>query len=138
MDDIYHNKILIMNRTQIYIKVWIMIMLLFLSIFILFGFFHPINTYKTYLGYVRKDVDSYVVLYLKDFEIPTFKAVSILNNIEIINISEEYYLINDSNYYMVSIKTNLKKEDLINNNIINVIIKYPPTTLFKSLKKGLV
>ena len=56
---------------------------------------------------------------------------------EIESISEDYYIIDGSNYYEIIITMNLNDTYKINNNILNLKFEKEKTTIYKLIKEGI-
>lgn len=130
----------IMNKkTSPSIIVWIMLLIIFFLIFLIISFNYRYSIYETYLGYVKNDN---LVLYVKNDKLDSLCSLNLLIGNEkfdfkIIDISDEYYLVNNDNYYQVIIEVKLKEEWLIENNILNIVFEKPKTTIYEQIKKGL-
>lgn len=108
------------------------------SYFIFFYHYHP---YQIVNGYVQKlDSEYIVLLYLSKEDIASFHENKIIKDdvleYEVIDISQDYYVIEENLYYMVRLKMPLEEEEKINNNIIEIVLEKPLTTFWQKLKKG--
>lgn len=141
--DIFNNSAIILKRKRpSYIFVYVLIMMVCICIFISLSVLYNYHRYLNYLGRVVINDDEYVIkILIKEDEIPFLKGHTLtINNqeekYEIINISDEYRVDEKyRKYYEVTIKSKIDDKLIINNNIINLYIKLPKTTLFKEVKK---
>ena len=136
------NKSLVVNKkSSLLVVIWLLsLIILFISFFIVFKYYR-FNTYETSLGYVKKIEDDYkIVTYLKKFDkLKNYNII--LDNktyeFEIESISEDYYIIDGSNYYEIIITMNLNDTYKINNNILNLKFEKEKTTIYKLIKEGI-
>lgn len=141
IDTLLKPSYLLKRKTSKAIIVFITLSLVMIigAIFMLFMYkYHP---YKIENGYVQKKDDEYLlVLYLSPDDMASFQENKLLLDeevsYEIVDISRDYYVINNELYYMLSLKVPLQESDKIDNNIVNVIIEKPKTTLWREIKKG--
>lgn len=130
------------KKTSNIIKIWILFLLIGAVITFLIALNY--NYYKSYkyIGYVKKVEDFRLCVYVKENKVSSFNdsKLFIENNeysYDVVSISEDYYLVDGDNYYLLELKVSLDDKYLINNNILNIVIKAEKTTLLKELKKGL-
>jgi len=142
--DIVNNFPYIINRkTSQSIIIWIMLLLLFFLIFLIIAFNYKYSNYETYLGYVIKNESEYnIVLYVEKNKINSLYNCKLLIekeafNFKIKSISKDYYIISNTNYYEVILDINLKENWKIENNILNITLEKPKTTIYKQIKKGI-
>lgn len=131
--------ILINEKNNNIIKIWLMIILLLLTIIISVSLFYEYKIIKIHQATVVSQNDNYFLnIYLKDEELVKFnqKKIYIDNKAvdkKIIFISSEYILTELGKFRLVTIETNIKEIDRINNNIIEIKIHERNTTIMKEL-----
>ena len=109
----------------------------------LISFTYKYHIYDSYLGYIKKiDNSFYTIIYVPQNEINDLSESDLLvdkkeYSFKIINISEEYYTINNNLCYQVILDFNLSEKYLIENNIIEINFRKEKTTIFKEIKKGI-
>ena len=138
--DIYNTDIILNKKSKVYIIIWIMFLVLFLSLLLLICVFYRFYEYETYLGYVRKNEDYKLVLYLKDFSKLNSYELYLENEkleFSIYSISSDYYIIDGSNYYEIVLNVNLPNIYKIDNNILKLKMKKEETTYLKKIKEEL-
>ena len=139
--DIFNLPSNILNKkTNIYIIMWNILLLLFISILILVIIFYEFYEYETCLGYVKKIDDYKVVVYLKDFSKINEYELYLDDEVilfDVYSISSDYYIINNENYYEIILNVELKDIYKIENNILNLKFKKNKTTYFNKIKKGI-
>jgi len=138
--DVFNTPDNILNKkSNIYIIIWCLLLIVFLVISLLIIIFYRFYEYETCLGYVKK-LDNYkVVLYLKDFsKLNDYELYLEDDKLEfnIYSISSEYYIIDNEKYYEIILDVELKDLYKIDNNIINLKIKKEQTTYLEKIKKG--
>ena len=146
--DMFYNSEIILRRKSFKIKYYIISM--FTVIVVLFIFissfkYHP---YINLNAIIQKDNNGYYLrtLILEE-QINNINTTSLIINgdkykYKIKNISEEYILDEKYNkYYEVLLETKIDSKLVINNNIIDISIEQPKTTLLKQIikkiKKGM-
>lgn len=141
---IFNNFSYIINKkTSIAIIVWILFLIVGLTLFLLISFTYKYHIYDSYLGYIKKiDNSFYTIIYVPQNEISDLSESDLLvdkkeYSFKIINISEEYYTINNNLCYQVILDFNLSEKYLIENNIIEIYLKKEKTTIFNEIKKGI-
>ena len=139
---IFNNFSYIINKkTSIAIIVWILFLIVGLTLFLLISFTYKYHIYDSYLGYIKKiDNSFYTIIYVPQNEISDLSESDLLvdkkeYSFKIINISEEYYAINNNLCYQVILDFNLSEKYLIENNIIEINFKKEKTTIFNEIKK---
>lgn len=143
MVDIYSNKYFLNNRKCNIVTVWIMLLIMFFLIFLNIAINYEYKSCEKYLGYIKKIDDSFnLVIYVLEEDLSEIYKYSLLVNslsydFSIYSISNEYYIIENKNYYEVVLKVKLDEKLLIENNIVNVVFEKDTTTLYKEFKKGL-
>ena len=139
--DVFNESLNILNKkSNLYIIIWLFLLLLFLVISISIIIFYKFYEYETFLGYVRKIDDYKIVVYLKEFsKLNDYELYLEDEKLEfsIYSISEDYYIINNENYYEIVLSVNLKDVYKIENNILNLKIKKEQTTYLKKIMKGI-
>lgn len=141
---IFNNFSYIINKkTSIAIIVWILFLIVGLTLFLLISFTYKYYIYDSYLGYIKKiDNSFYTIIYVPQNEISDLSESDLLvdkkeYSFKIINISEEYYTINNNLCYQVILDFNLSEKYLIENNIIEINFRKEKTTIFNEIKKGI-
>ena len=141
---IFNNFSYIINKkTSIAIIVWILFLIVGLTLFLLISFTYKYHIYDSYLGYIKKiDNSFYTIIYVPQNEISDLSESDLVvdkkeYSFKIINISEEYYTINNNLCYQVILDFNLSEKYLIENNIIEINFRKEKTTIFKEIKKGI-
>jgi len=143
MIDIVDNKYFLNNKKDNIVITWIMLLIIFLLIFLNIAFNYKYEICDKYVGYVKKIEDEFkVVLYVLESEVSNLNKSSLLvdslkYDFSIDSISYEYYIIENEKYYEVILYVKLDDSYLIDNNIINVVIKKDVTTLYNEFKKGM-
>ncbi len=146
---IFDNSSLILEKKRpLYIISYLTIILIATLFILLIGSLYKYNPYKNYLGrIIINEDDFYINLLMEEEEIPFLNDSLIINNknykSKIINISDTAYIgENTKKYYEVTLESNIDDNLIIQNNIIQINIKLPKTTLLKELvkniKKGLI
>lgn len=142
-EEIMDSSIVLKKKTSISILIFIFILAIFFIIFLLLIINYKYNIYSHYLGYITgQDENYYISLYVADSKIEYFMDSDlILDKIEkeykILEISEDYYLLDNTRYHLIILESNLDDKYKIENNIINLTIRLEETTLLKQIKKGL-
>lgn len=141
---IFNNFSYILNKkTSKSIIIWILFLIIGSLIFLIIAFNYKFNLYENYNGYIKKNDDSYyTIIYLEESKINEVLKYDLLVDkvkyeYEILDISEDYYLVLEKPYYQVTLKIDLNDKLLIDNNIINIVFEKPKTTIFQEIKKGL-
>lgn len=125
------------------VKLWLIIVLL-LMIILYISLFHKYKIFKTYQATVIHQNDNYYLnLYLTDQQLIKFnyKTMYIDNKLvskKIISISSDYILTELGKFRLVTLDTNINKDDKINNNLIEIKIHERNTTIMKELIDKLV
>ena len=126
------------KQTPKLIKYWLIIIII--SLIIIFVILLKYKYYKcfNYVGYVKKVENFLVYIYVKEENISSINDSKIfIDNKEysfnVMNISDDYYLVDNDNYYLMELDIPLEPKYLINNNIINIIVKEKQTTLLKEI-----
>lgn len=139
--NVIHNTSTILQRkTSLALRIWLILLVTCLIVFLIIAFKFNYCKYDTYLGTVKKSEDTYnVLIYVKN--IMDLKGNLLIDkqkyDYQIKSISSDYYLVDNSNYYQVELSLSLKNEWLIENNILEIVFEKPATTLFKQMKEGL-
>lgn len=142
--DIYNNSSVIMlKKVPVKIISWITILLVFLIFILVFGILFTYNKYEKCIGIVR---GNNIVLELSPDKINKIKDGLYIDNkkydFEIKEISNDYIIIDNKNYYEIVLNINLEDKYKIDNNILEIYIELEKTTLLKEifnfLKKGLM
>ncbi|MDD2434869.1 MAG: hypothetical protein PHO63_01290 [Bacilli bacterium] len=141
--DVFNNSAIILKRKRpSYLVAYMVILIIFISSLVLISLFYNYHRYLHYSGrLVIIDSKYYLEMFIKEDDIPFLNnhilmidqkevEYQIIKISDIYNIDEKY-----QKYYEVNIQTKLNGKQIINNNIINLSFKLPPTTLFKELKK---
>lgn len=138
--DIYNTDIILNKKSNVYTIIWIIFLVIFLSLSLLICIFYRFYEYETCLGYVRKNEDYKLILYLKDFSKLNSYELYLENEkleFSIYSISSDYYIIDGSNYYEIVLNVNLPNIYKIDNNILKLKIKKEETTYLKKVKEEL-
>ena len=128
--DIYNNSAIILNnKIPSFINSWIIILIIFSSLFIVISFI-PFNIYSTYNGIViENDKKFYISLKLEKSDFPITKN----NKLYIKDKNYKYEILSiEDNDVLISLK--LKDDIKINNNIVVINILKNRTTLYKIIK----
>jgi len=133
---------IILTKTASFIKYYIVILMFILLTLFSIVIFYQYHKYENYFGYIGKEGDYYIGLYLEDNAISKLASnVLLIDNQEFkydkIDISSEYYIENNNKYRLVKLYGNIDKKYLIINNIVNIKVQKPKTTLLKQIKKGM-
>ena len=142
--DIFNNSPIILNRkTSSSVKIWILFLTLGLIVFIFIASFYKYHLYSSALAHVKKiNSEYYLVTYIKEDMISNMYKYSLLIENErfkfkVVNISEEYYLVDNKNCYEVILEVTLKEQWKIENNILNIAFQQDKTTILQETKKGI-
>ena len=141
---IHNNYSYIINKkTSKAIILWLLFLIISFIIFIIIALNYEYHIYNSYFGYIKKIDDSfYTIIYVKKDKISELsESILFVDDLEydfeIFSISDEYFVNDNELYYEVILNLDLKEKYLIENNIINVILKNNKTTIYQELKKGL-
>lgn len=141
---IHNNYTYIINKTTSKaIIIWLLFLITSFILFIIISLNYEYNIYNSYFGYIKKIDDSfYTIIYVPKDKINELSENILLvddlkYDFEIFSISDEYFVNDNEICYEVKLKINLKEKYLIENNIINVMLKNGKTTIYQELKKGL-
>ena len=141
--DIIDNKYFLNNKKDNIVITWIMLLIIFFLIFLNIAFNYKYNKFDKYLGYIKKiDEEFKVVMYVLESEVSNLSKSSLLvgslkYDFSIDSISSEYYIIENEKYYEVILDVELSDSYLIENNIINVVLKKDVITIYNEFKKGM-
>jgi len=120
-----------------------MLLIIFFLIFLNIAFNYKYEISDKYVGYIKKIEDEFkVVLYVLESEVSNLSKSSLLvdslkYDFSIDSISHEYYIIENEKYYEVILDVELSDSYLIENNIINIVMKKDVTTIYNEFKKGM-
>ena len=122
--DIYNNSSVIMlKKVPVKIISWITILIVFLIFILVFGTFFTYNKYEKCIGMVR---ENNIVLELSPDKINKIKDRLYIDNkkynFEIKEISKDYIIIDNKNYYEIVLNINLEDKYKIDNNILEIYI----------------
>ena len=137
------SSIVIEARTSKVISVFIYSLVIALILFLIVAIKYKFYLYEHYLGYViKRDDNYYVSLYVEDNKIPGFKDIIIIVDNEevdykILEISKEYYFLDNKKYHVIVLEMKIKEEQKIENNVINLKFKLEETNLINQIKKGM-
>lgn len=140
---INHNEAYILSqKSPKSVVVFYCLSIVLLTIFGYIYFNYNYDKCYDYIGIVKKDDNYNLYIYVKEVEVSYLHESKLLIDkkeyeFSINEISDEFYLINNSNYYLVKLNLNLDAKYLINNNILNIVIKSYQTTLYQEFRKGL-
>lgn len=141
---IHNNYSYIINKkTSKVIILWLLFLIISFILFIIISLKYEYNIYNSYFGYVKKiDNSFYTIVYIQKDKISELSTSTLLvddleYDFEIVSISDEYFVNDNELCYEVILNLNLKEKYLIENNIINIILKNDKTTIYQELKKGL-
>ena len=134
IDEYKNSKVLFISKNS-FSNNWIIVLLTIFVVIIIFSFI-PFNIYKNYKGLVTLEgKQSYINLMLESSDFPINK----FNKLYINGILYEYS-IEEISENIVKIKTNLKENIKLQNNILLVSVLKDRTTLIKiveeKIKKG--
>lgn len=142
MKPIMSESFKIINKTPNFIKIYMFLSFFVITSLILLCTFFQYHKYENHFGYIGKEDDYYVALYLEDNAIWNLQK-SVLSiddiNLEIKSkdISGDYYIIDNKNYRLVKLYGNIPNEYLTINEIVKVKIQKNKTTIFKEIRKGM-
>lgn len=130
------------EKTPKIIRIWLIILIVNILIIFFILLKYEYNKVNSYIGYIKKTEDYRLYVYVKANNVSSLNTSKLLIDnkeyyFEITNISFDYYLVDNDNYYLIELNLILEDKYLINNNIIDVIIKGEKTTLLKEWKKGI-
>ena len=141
---IHNNYSYIINKkTSKVIILWLLFLIISFILFIIISLKYEYNIYDSYFGYIKKiDNSFYTIIYIQKDKISELSTSTLLvddleYDFEIVSISDEYFVNDNELCYEVILNLNLKEKYLIENNIINIILKNDKTTIYQELKKGL-
>lgn len=139
--DVFSNiHTIIKRKINPYITIYIAIMIILLSIFIIFSIkYEYINKYKLKGQIIIEDNKYFIRTYIEEEKIEVIYNELIFNNkkikFKIKSLGNEYLIDNNSKkYYEVNLLFELDSKYLINNNIIDMYFIEEKTTLYKKLK----
>jgi len=141
--DIIDNKYFLNSKKDNIVVTWTMLLIIFFLIFLNIAFNYKYEISDKYVGYIKKIEDEFkVVLYVLESEVSNLSKSSLLvdslkYDFSIDSISHEYYIIENEKYYEVILDVELSDSYLIENNIINIIMKKDVTTIYNEFKKGM-
>ena len=131
---------LVINRKDNNIvKIWLMIILLFLTVVISISMFYEYKVIKIYQATVDNQNNNYYLnLYLTDKELLKFNQKKIYIDDEMVNkkviaISADYILTEIGKFRLVTLETTINEIDKINNNVIEIKVHERNTTIMKEL-----
>lgn len=141
---IHNNHSYILNKkTSKVIIIWLIFLSISFILFLIIALKYEYNIYNSYFGYIKKiDNSFYTIIYVPNDKVNELSTSILLvddleYDFEIVSISDEYFVNNDELCYEVILNFNLKEKYLIENNIINLVLKNNKTTIYQELKKGL-
>ena len=141
---IHNNHSYILNKkTSKIIIIWLIFLSISFILFLIIALKYEYNIYNSYFGYIKKiDNSFYTIIYVPNDKVNELSTSILLvddleYDFEIVSISDEYFVNNDELCYEVILNFNLKEKYLIENNIINLVLKNNKTTIYQELKKGL-
>ena len=142
--DIFDNSPLILEKKRpLYIISYLTIILIVILAIILIASLYEYNPYKSYLGkIVISENDFYINILMEERDVSFLNKNIIINNknykSKIVSISDIAYIgENLKKYYEIKIKSDIDDNLIIQNNIIQINIKLPKTTLLKELIKNI-
>jgi len=141
--DIIDNKYFLNSKKDNIVVTWTMLLIIFFLIFLNIAFNYKYEISDKYVGYIKKIEDEFkVVLYVLESEVSNLSKSSLLvdslkYDFSIDSISHEYYIIENEKYYEVILDVELSDSYLIENNIINIVMKKDVTTIYNEFKKGM-
>lgn len=137
-NNINNSREILCRKTPLCIVNFTTVLILSLIVLIIISNF-SYNKYLQIYGYVVLDNnDYYINTYLSKTDIANLQKFKLYldnkkTNFKVIKISNEQYYIDNKSYYLVSLKINLDKSQIIQNNIINLMFKIRKTTLKKEI-----
>ena len=141
---IHNNHSYILNKkTSKIIIIWLIFLSISFILFLIIALKYEYNIYNSYFGYIKKiDNSFYTIIYVPNDKVSELSTSILLvddleYDFEIVSISDEYFVNNDELCYEVILNFDLKEKYLIENNIINLVLKNNKTTIYQELKKGL-
>ena len=136
--DVFNVPSNILNKkSNIYIIIFSILLFIFFIISMIIIIFYKFYEYETCLGIVNNDYN--VVIYMNDFSrLNDYELYLEEEKLEfsIYSISDEYYIIDNNNYYEIILNVELKDVYKIKNNILNLKFKKYETTYLEKIKKG--
>ena len=142
--DIFDNSPLILEKKRpLYIISYLTVILIVILAIILIASLYEYSPYKSYLGkIVISENDFYINILMEDRDVSFLNKNILINNKKYISktvsISNTAYIgENTKKYHEVKIKSNIDDNLIIQNNIIQINIKLPKTTLLKELIKNI-
>ena len=136
----YNNFPYLLNKkTCKAIIIWLITLTIALISSIIIIFNYKYNNYKKYFGYI-KNIDNSLLLtfYVQEEEINNIKDYQLLIDNQPFDfkmLSINNYLNGNNLLYEVVIETKLPDKYLIENNIIELVFKTKPTTLYAEIRK---
>ena len=129
------------KRTPNIIKRWLIFLIISFIIIFVVALKYQYYQICSYVGYIKKVENYQLYIYVKEDVVSSIKSSKLFidkkeYSFDINKISAEYYLVDNSNYYLIELNINLEDKYLIENNILNITLKNGKTTLFEELKKG--
>ena len=141
---IYNNfSYILSKKTSKAIIVWLICLLICSLVFIIIAFNYHYHLYDSYFGYIKNiDGSFYTVIYVEKEKIDLLPKYNLLVenkplSFEVVMISDDFYIDNSQNFYQIVLDFDLKENQLIENNIINLVFEKPETTIYKEIRKGL-
>lgn len=134
------NYIINKKETKI-IKLWLLIVSFMLIVIVSISLFYEYKIFSIYQGIIKNINDNYyLTIYLTDNELVKFNQKKIYINKKqvskkIIDISEDYEITELGKFRLITLDTEIKNKDKINNNIIEVQIYERKTTIMKEIIK---
>ena len=134
------NYIINKKETKV-IKLWLLMVTFILIIIVSISLFYEYKIFSTYQGIVKNINDNYyLTIYLTDNELIKFNQKNMYINKKqvskkIIDISDGYEITELGNFRLITLDTEIKNKDKINNNIIEVQIYERKTTIMTEIIK---
>ena len=138
----YNNCLFFSKYRDLLVTISSCVIILLGVVFLYISFFVKFDFVSSYSGFVLKEDDYYVVLYISDNELSSIKkdvlvVDNVICNYDIYKISDEYVISDYGPVRMVYLKFNLDDSDKIINNVLklNFINR---TTIFNYVKEKLL
>lgn len=130
-----YNQELIFRKNSYYMYLWIVILLV-VSISLLFVFFYEYNPYYQTTGIYEKEVRnvSFLLESTRKFDLKN-SQIKVENIVVNDNFDISDYIVSDNKIYN---KISIYLDSKIDKSIVNISIKLPKTTFFKSIWKGMI
>lgn len=141
----FDNVDLIINKKNTnFIKIWLLLVSLLMTIILSVSLFYEYKIIKKYQATVINQNNNYYLnVYLTDGELLKFNQKQMyiddkLTYKKIVSISRDYVLTEFGKFRLITLETNIKNEDKINNNLLEIKLYERDTTIMKEVKNKLL